>query len=204
MCWVVVAKDREVCSLAHRHLLDIRHQIVRDALGVLPNPPRGMRSDRVEVAQQAHVELTVCLGGVAQDLLVEVLGEAVRVRTPACCESFVDWDAGRLAVHGSRRRKDDVPAASRLHRFHEVERALYVDLVVQQRFGHALPHRLQARKMDDRVDRVRLEHLSEGRLVAYVNLVEGHLASCELLDPSEALEIGVAQVVDDHHVVPLR
>jgi hypothetical protein len=52
---VVGAKDGEVRPLADGHLLDERHQVVRDALGVLADASRGMCSHRVEVAQQAHL-----------------------------------------------------------------------------------------------------------------------------------------------------
>lgn len=58
------------------HLLQIRHQVVRNTAGVLPDAPRWVSADRIEVAEQADVELWVGLCAVAQDLLVEKLGEA--------------------------------------------------------------------------------------------------------------------------------
>ena len=44
------------CS-GYAYLLDEGHEVVRDALRVLPDAARGVRPDRVEVAEQADVHL---------------------------------------------------------------------------------------------------------------------------------------------------
>ena len=56
---IVVPKHGEMWSLAHRHLLDVRHQVVRDPLRVLADLARLVRAHRVEVAQQDDIPRVV-------------------------------------------------------------------------------------------------------------------------------------------------
>ena len=168
---IVVPKHGEMWSLAHRHLLDVRHQVVRDPLRVLADHPRRVRAHRVEVAQQAHVPLGPRRGEVAEDLLVEELRVAVRVRRPRR-EALGHGHRRRIAVHGRRRREDDVADAGVVHRLEQVERSLDVDLVVHQRLRDALAHCLQPGEVDHRADGVLREDGGEALLVADVDVVK--------------------------------
>jgi len=199
---VVGAEDVEVRPLANGHLLDERHQVVRDALRILADLPRRVGSDRVKVAQQAHVPSIVGRGHVAKDELVHELRLAVRVRR-ARRELLRHRHCRRVAVHGRRRREDDVAAAGLVHHLDEVEGALDVDLVVEERLRDRLANRFQPREVDHRVDLVLREELAELGLVTDVDLVEGGLASGERLHAAEALKVGIAQVVGYDDVVAL-
>ena len=76
---IVVPEHGEMWSLAHRHLLDVRHQVVRDPLRVLADLARLVRAHRVEVPQQDDVPRRVGLVDVLEDVLDEELRPPVRV-----------------------------------------------------------------------------------------------------------------------------
>jgi len=245
MSVVVGAEDREVRPLADGDLLDERHEVIGDALGILANATRRVRADRVEVAQQAHLRerrvrtrtqrasphatnrvrsactcVRACAraqvsavrgwaahippvigrGNVREDLLVEQLRRAVRVGR-ARRERLCDGHTGGVAVDGRRGREDDVEASGVGHALDEVERALNIDLVVQQRLRDRLAHRLQPGKVDHGVDLVLREEMRQRLLVADIDLLEDRLATGELLHTAQALEVRVAQVVGHDHIV---
>ena len=64
---------------ASAYLCDVGHEVVGDTLGVLADGAGLVRADGVEVAQKDNVPLLVGDVQVAQDLLNEELGAAVRV-----------------------------------------------------------------------------------------------------------------------------
>lgn len=64
-CRVVAAEYPDVGLPAGRHLGNIGHQVVGDAIGVLADPPAGVGADRVEVAQDGDFPLRVGVGDVA-------------------------------------------------------------------------------------------------------------------------------------------
>ena len=66
-------------QLADRHLGDVGHQVVGDAVGVLADEAGLVGTDGVEVAQQGHVQAGVGLADILQDALSESLGGAVGV-----------------------------------------------------------------------------------------------------------------------------
>mmetsp|Transcript_59718 Transcript_59718/g.129435 ORF Transcript_59718/g.129435 Transcript_59718/m.129435 type:complete len:259 (-) Transcript_59718:179-955(-) len=208
VCWIIIPKDDELLPLANRHLLYVRHEVVRHALWVLPDASGGVGADGVKVAQQADVELVLGLGAghraglsnVGKDLLVEELGGAVRVGR-AGGEGLVDGDARRLAVDGGGGGENNVAAAGSLHRLEQVKRALDVHLVVEQRLRDTLAHSFETRKMHHSRDAMLAEDIRERSLVADIHLVEGHAASCQLLDTAQALLVRVAEVVDHHYLV---
>ena len=49
---IIVAVDMDLFQLAHRHLGDVGHQVVGDAVGVLADFAGRMRADGIEVAEQ--------------------------------------------------------------------------------------------------------------------------------------------------------
>ena len=61
VCVVIIAKYAELLELAHRHLRDVRHQIVGNTIGVLAHRTALMRPDRVKVTKEDHVPLRISL-----------------------------------------------------------------------------------------------------------------------------------------------
>lgn len=74
-----------------------RHEVVRDALGVLPHPPALMRADGVEVPQEQDVPRFVRLGHVSKNLLDHVLGST-------CGLAFRNIAGERVGGEGGQRR----------------------------------------------------------------------------------------------------
>src|SRR5699024_9830176 len=52
---VIVTKDRQFLQLSDGYLGDIRHQVIRDIVGILTNAPAFMGTDRVEIAEQRYI-----------------------------------------------------------------------------------------------------------------------------------------------------
>ena len=51
---IVVSENPEMVKLPHRHLGDVGHQVVRDAVRVLADKPALVGANRVEVAEHAE------------------------------------------------------------------------------------------------------------------------------------------------------
>src|SRR5699024_3193946 len=145
---IVVAVDMDLFQLARRHLGDVGHQVVGDAVGVFADQAGRMGPDGVEVAQQRHVQLGVGLAAVGEDALGEHLGGAVGVGGGAGGEILPDGHAGRVAVDGGRGGEDDVVAVMPAHHVQNVQRAVEVVGVVFDGLGDALPHRLVGGELD--------------------------------------------------------
>ena len=100
---VVVAEHMHLFQLADRHLGDVGHQVVGDAVGVLADEAGLVGTDGVEVAQQGHVQAGVGLADILQDALSESLGGAVGVGGGTHGEVLGDRHTGGVAVDGGGR-----------------------------------------------------------------------------------------------------
>ena len=76
-----------------------------------------------------------------------------------------------------------------------------VVVVVFQRHRHRFAHGLEAREVNGAVDMVLFKDAVEGRPVAHVVFVEGHLFAGDLLHALDRPGAGVDEVVDDDHAV---
>ena len=101
---IVVAVDAELRAAADGDLLDERHEVVGDALGVLADAAAGMRADRVEVAEEDHLPAGVRVLKIGEHVLDEELGAAVGVEGGGG-EILGARDGGGLAVDGGGRRR---------------------------------------------------------------------------------------------------
>ena len=225
---VVVAKDVDAREDADGDLGDEGHEVVGDAVGVLADEAAGVGADGVEVAEEDDGGVAVGDADVAEDLLDEELGLAVGV---GGVERRVLGDGDVLggAVDARRRREDEAAHAVRAHRGEEHERAGDVVRVVLERLRDALADGLEARKVDDGVDRgLEVEHAAQARGVAQVHLVEREARAAperraeagerrravrrlcvareraDLRDAVERQPRAVAQVVDHDDAVPAR
>ena len=198
---VVVAEDLQLLPAADGHLGDERHQVVRDALRVLTDAPGPVGAHGVEVAQEADRPAVVGGGDVGEHLLDHQLRAAVRVGRLSGRRVLAHRDGGGIAVDRGRRREHDGPAADRVHRPDEVQRAAHVVAVVADRLGHRLTDRLEPGEVDDGVGSQLVERRAERRLVEEIDDVEGRGATGELAGPLDRRRLGVGQVVEDRDVV---
>ena len=97
---VVRPEHAQVRPDPERHLLDVGHQVVRDADGVLADAPRRVRAHGVEVPQQDHAPAVLGLGDVRENVLDHQLGAAVGGHGAARV-GLVERGALRLAVDGA-------------------------------------------------------------------------------------------------------
>ena len=118
---------------------------------MLADQPRGMRPDRVEVAQGDRRELRLGAGEVVDHLLDEELGPPIGVGG-AERRRLVDRVLLRHAVDRRRRGEHQPRDAVAPHRLQERHCAPEVDRVVVERQRHRLADRLQAGEVHDRVD----------------------------------------------------
>ena len=200
---VVVAKDVDLFQLADRHLGDVGHQVVGDAVGVLADQARLVGADGVEVAQHRHIHAGVGLADVGQDPLGEHLGGAVRVGGVADREVLGDGDAGRVAVDGGRRAEHKVVAVVPAHDVQDGQGAVEVVGVVLDGLVDALAHRLVGCKLNDGGD---VGALAEDVLdvigLGHVRLIEAEVLAGDLLDAVQHHRAGVVEVVRHDDVVP--
>ena len=198
---VVIAEHRELLPQSGRGLRDEGHQVVRDPQGQLTDPRGGMRTDRVEVAEQGGPQVRIRGALIAQQPFTDDLGEAVRRHRIAVRGGLRDREPVGVAVHRTAGGKDEPLHPVPLHDPQEHHQGPDVVVVVLERFGHALAHRLVGREVDDAMHGTLLEHPCERLLVRAVHPVHlGVLAN----DPCDALKcpfLGVAQVVHDHRVI---
>ena len=193
---VVVAEDGQLFQAAHRDLRDVRQQVVRYARGVFADHAGLVRADRVEVAQQHHVPFGVGLLHVGQHFFEHGLCLSVGVRAFALGAFFGNRNHGRVAVHGGRRREDDVLAAVVAHGVQEHERGVHVVFVVFERHGDRFANGLEPGKVDAGVKVVFLENLVHGGGIADVSLDEGDGLPDNFGDPAERFLARVHEVVD--------
>eukprot|EP00982_Pelagococcus_subviridis_P005614 29739-Pelagococcus_subviridis.AAC.15 len=137
--FVVVPEHAQHRPPSDGDLLNERHQVVRDPLRILADPPRRMRAHGVEVPQKNHLPLRRRGLHVRQDVFHEELGSPVRIQRRRG-ELFRARHRRGLAVHGRGGREDYLAAPVPLHDVHERHRADDVVAVIPHRLRHGLAH----------------------------------------------------------------
>ena len=197
----VAAEDVEAFQLSRRHLGDIGHQIIGNAVGVLADFPGGMGADGVEVTQERHVQIGVCRAAVGENPFQHQLGVAVGIggRTGGV---LPDGHRLGVAVDGSRRGKDKIAHSVLTHHIEHRQGIGQVIGVILQRLAHALPHRLEGGKVNDGLNvRVGIKEGLGGPAVAQIRFHKGHRLPGDLLHPPEGFPAGVDQVVGHYYVI---
>jgi len=197
---VVATEDPQLLELADRDLSDEGHEVVRDPLRVLPDRPRRVRPDRVEVAQQGNPPARLGHGDIAQHLLDHHLRPPVGV----------GGRGGHVLAHRHRRvgavdrcgrGEDQLVDVVAPHGPHEREGRPEVVLVVLQRLRDALADSLEAGEVDDGVDLLVREELFRLLAVAQVEGVDGQVLAGQGLEPVDDRRLGVGEAVDDDDLV---
>ena len=197
---IVATEHRQLRPLADRHLGDEGHQVVGNPLRILADAARGMRAHRVEVAQDADRPGRLGMGQVVEDVLDVPLGAAIGVGGPGG-KVFADRHRGRITVDGGRRAEHQPTGSGLFEALQQHDHAADVVVVVGQRFGHRLAHRLEAGKVDGGIDRVARQQPAHGLAVADIALDHLRAAPGQLGDPVDDPGRGVAEIVEDDDIV---
>ena len=199
---VVVAKDVHLFQLAHSHLGNVGHQVIGDAVGVLADQAALVGTDGVEIAQQGHVQLRVCMADILQDALGKGLGGAVGVGGSTHGEVLGDGHTGGVAVDGSGGAEHEVVAAVAAHHVQNDQRAVEVIVVVLDGLRNAFAHSLVGCKLDDSGNvRALGEDLLHVLVAGHVCLVEAEILAGDLLDPVQNHRRSVIIVICHHDIV---
>ena len=187
---VVVAVDLDFLELADRDLGHVRGEVRRNTLRVFAQQAGLVCADRVEVAQQHDGPGRIGHMYVAQNLLLEQLGGAVRVGGAAGRRLLGNRQFLRRAVHGGGGGEDDLLDVVLLHHLEEHERGV-------------LTHGLETGEVNDPVDVVFGEDAFHKRLIAYVTVVTLDRLAGDLLDALKRHGRRVAVVIYGNNVVAL-
>ena len=76
---IVIAEYLQFRQFTHRHLGDIRYQVIRNISWIFTDHARRMRPHRVEIPEQCDIHSGVCLMQIPQDLLQHNLAPTVRI-----------------------------------------------------------------------------------------------------------------------------
>mmetsp|Transcript_6147 Transcript_6147/g.16730 ORF Transcript_6147/g.16730 Transcript_6147/m.16730 type:complete len:291 (-) Transcript_6147:10-882(-) len=150
-CIVIIAKHAEPLTTPHGHLRDERHEVVGNALRILPDASRRMRADGIEVPQNQHVPALVRGMHVAQNLFDEQLRAAVRIRGRQS-GAFQDGQHLGFAVDGRARGEDEAADVAVLQFLKQIHGAADVAVVVRKRFRHGFADGLEAGEVDAGID----------------------------------------------------
>ena len=77
-CVIVVTEDFELLAQTGSCLRYERQQVLRHAVRQFADECRGVRTDRIEVTKQDSVEVSIGMCLITDNLLVDLLGVAVR------------------------------------------------------------------------------------------------------------------------------
>ena len=200
---VVVAENTQLRQLAHRHLSHIRHQIVRNALGILADFSARMRADGVEVPKQNHAPLGIGSPNIGQNLLQHPFGPSVGIGTHALGARLGDWHKRRIAVHRGRGAENDFLHPVPAHYVRQRQRPVQVVRIVLDGFFHRFAHGLVPREMNHRVEIVRVKNLLQGCPVYQICLIEYRRFPRDLPDPFHGFRAGIVKIVNNHDIVPV-
>ena len=101
-----------------------------------------MSSNRVEVAEQDHIPLRICLLHIGKNLLQHALRLSIRVCALSLRALLGDRDERRVSVYGSGGAEDDLLHAMLSHHVEKNQRTGDIVVVIFPRFCHGLADRL--------------------------------------------------------------
>ena len=162
-CFVIVAKNMKLREFAGGDFHDVRHEVVRDAVGVLAEETGDVVADGIEITKSDDVELGVGYAKVFQDFFDHVFGLAVGVGKLDTSRKGFDALLDTLVAINSGGGGENEPLhIVGLHRLEEVEGAGDVVVVVLERLFDGFGDGFEAGEMDDKVKMGMVENLVEG------------------------------------------
>ena len=189
---IIVTEDGELLADTHSSLSYVRNQVVWHTVWQLTDFCRWMSTDWVEVSQDDTLDVSTTMDIVCDDLLVHLLGIAIR-RSSLLMRSLLSYRQVlwlRLTVNGAGRREDNTLYIIFWHQLKQVDERNQVVAVVQQRLLYTLTYSLAGSKVNDTLDgRILLEHSLCSCLVTKINLLESWTNTCNLLDTVKNLNL---------------
>ena len=198
---VVIAVDTQVLPAADGHLGDIGHQVVGHTTGIFADVTAFMGADGIEVAQQHDSPFLIRKSHAGEDLLSHILGPAVRVGAAAGTGGLPQGHFIVGSIHGGGGGENDILHAHLFHDLGQHQGGIQVVIIILPRDGHGFAHGLQAREMNDAADLIFRENFAQQRFITDITFVKFQTLSGELLHTVQALRVGIAQIVNDHHAV---
>ena len=200
---VIIAEDHELLAPPHRHLGDEGDEVVGDAAWVLADLARDMGADGVEIAEQRHRFLRVGRGPIVQDFLDEIFCFSVGIDGGKRVH-LIKGKVMRLTIDGGRGRKNNLPAANRVHGFQELDCAEDVFFVIGKRFLLGLADGFKSGKMDHGVGPEIFDDPADSGAVgkAGINVIEG--AVRETGHALKRYGRGIGEIIHHHRRVIRR
>ena len=162
-CFVIVAKNMKLREFAGGDFHDVRHEVVRDAVGVLAEETGDVVADGIEVAKGDDIKFRVGYAKVFQDFFDHVFSLAVGVgKLDTSGKGFDALLDTLVAVNGGGGGENELFHTVRLHRLEEVEGAGDVVVVVLERLFDGFGDGFEAGEVDDKVKTGMVENLVEG------------------------------------------
>ena len=180
VCVIIITEHTKLGAFTNSSLSDIRHQIVRYAIGILTNSTALVSTYRIEIAKQYNIPLIVCLLNIHEHLFKHRLGLSIRIGAVTLGALLGNGNDGRITINSSTRRENHILTAILTHNITEHECTIHVVLVVLKRLGTTFTHRLKTSKVDTSIKLVLIKHFLQTLTVTDVDLVEGNLLTDNL------------------------
>ena len=177
---VIITEDFQFRTQAGSSLRNKRQQVLRHTVRQLTDICRGVRTYRVEIAQDSSVQIAVCVRRIVDNLLVNLLCITVRRERFLDRRRLINGQVlcVRLTVHGARGREHQILHFMQLHHLQQRHEATDIVAVIEERFLYRLTDRFAGRKMDNSHNiRILLEYAIQIYEVAAVDICERRLAS---------------------------
>ena len=120
-CGIIIAEDAELLAYAHGRLCEIRHKILRHAIGQLPYFSAWMSANRVEVSQNDGLDGGTAGYDIVNDVLAHLLGLAIGRSCLLDRSIFGDRIHIGLAIDGARRGENKALDSKLRHQVKQVE-----------------------------------------------------------------------------------
>ena len=107
---IVISEDLQLLTETGSGLRDERQKVLRYAIRQLTDLSRWVRANRIEITQDGSVQLRVRMSLIADDLLVDLLGVAVRRESLLNRRGLIyrQMSCVRLTVHRAGRRENEI------------------------------------------------------------------------------------------------
>ena len=181
-------------------------QVVGHAIRQLTNHCRWVSTNRIEIAQDSSMEQLICIRFITNNLLVDLLGIAIRR------QCHLDWGSliyrqmlGRwLSVNSARTGEHDIMHIVCFHLFQERNKRHQIVTIVHQWLFYRLTNRLTCCKMNHSLNiSIAIHYVTHCRSIIAVNLLKSRLFANNRSNTIQHIFVGIAQVVYNDYIISL-
>ena len=161
---------------------------------------------RVEIAENGRIQFAVCMCLVTDDLLVNLLGIAVRRECFLYRRCFIyrQMVVVRLTIDGAGRGKDEIIDLMQLHHFEQCTETAKIVAVIKERFFHRFTNGFAGSKMNNTHNvRIGLEDTVQIDKISAIDIGEIRLASYNSSDTFQDINRRIAEIIDNGHLIAL-